>query len=140
MQKVAILIANMYQNVFHSIIARAIEIYYALLEAIRILENYVTPELSRLTGFATTSGRDFGCTEAPRGILWHYYEADEKGIIITARIIPPTSQNQKQIEEDLKLSLSEYGLDKTDGELRLMAEKVIRNYDPCISCSVHYLN
>lgn len=127
------------KNVFHSIIARALEIYYAVLEAIRILENY-TPELPRLTGFVPTSGRGFGCTEAPRGILWHYYESNEKGIITTARIVPPTSQNQAQIENDLKLSLGEYGLDKTDSELRLMAEKVIRNYDPCISCSVHYLN
>ncbi|MEW8283378.1 MAG: nickel-dependent hydrogenase large subunit, partial [Candidatus Thiodiazotropha taylori] len=84
-------------------------------------------------------GNAFGCTEAPRGILWHRYDVDDAGIVRYARIVPPTSQNQGRIEEDIALSLQKFGLDQTDEKLRLRAEQVIRNYDPCISCATHFL-
>lgn len=126
-------------NMFDSIIARAIEIYHAILEAIRILENY-RPDNPRIETIIPKSGVGYGCTEAPRGMLWHKYELDDKGLVKTARIVPPTSQNQARIEEDLTLTLNDYGLNKNDKDLRLMAEMVIRNYDPCISCSVHFLD
>ena len=124
-------------NVFHSIIARAAEIYYSLLEAINLLEvvdlnipnEKVTPKL----------GVGFACTEAPRGILWHRYEMDALGHVIKATIVPPTSQNQARIEEDLRESLNNYDLRKTDAEIRTYAETIIRNYDPCISCATHFL-
>ena len=57
-----------------------------------------------------------------------------------ARIVPPTSQNQARIEEDLRISLEKFGLDKDEDELRSYSEMIIRNYDPCISCSTHFLN
>lgn len=57
-----------------------------------------------------------------------------------SQIVPPTSQNYARIEEDLRMSLEELGLEHPDDELRLLAEMVIRNYDPCISCSVHFLD
>ena len=81
----------------------------------------------------------YGCTEAPRGILWHRYEFDEQGRVVSAVITPPTSQNQGRIEEDLRHSLEALGLDKADDEIRLRGEMVIRNYDPCISCATHFL-
>ena len=56
-----------------------------------------------------------------------------------AVIVPPTSQNQARIEEDLRISLEDYGLDNDDSALRLRGETVIRNYDPCISCATHFL-
>jgi coenzyme F420-reducing hydrogenase alpha subunit len=59
--------------------------------------------------------------------------------VVNARIVPPTSQNQARIEEDLRLSLLAFGLDHPDDALRLHCEKVIRNYDPCISCATHFL-
>ena len=59
--------------------------------------------------------------------------------MVNARIVPPTSQNQARIEEDLRLSLLNFGLDHPDDALRLHCEKVIRNYDPCISCATHFL-
>ena len=126
------------QNMFHSIIARALEIYYAMLEAIRILENYVytdTPH-SELTPRA---GVGFGCTEAPRGMLWHRYEFNDQGLVTSSRIVPPTSQNQARIEEDLRETLLQFGLHHDNATLRLKSEMVIRNYDPCISCSTHFL-
>jgi len=125
-------------NMFHSIIARAIEIHFVIIEAIRILENYQKPE-SAFIDAPVKAGVGYGCTEAPRGILWHRYELDNAGKITSAIIIPPTSQNQARIEEDIKVSLESLGLDKNEDVLRLHAEKVIRNYDPCISCATHFL-
>ena len=84
-------------------------------------------------------GVGFGCTEAPRGFLWHRYAFDPQGLITQARIVPPTSQNQARIEQDLAASLQAFGLEHDDAALRLRAETVIRNYDPCISCATHFL-
>ncbi len=126
------------KNTFHSIVARAIEIYYALQEARRIFSDYSLPDESR-SEFEVQSGIGYGCTEAPRGMLWHRYEVDEKGFITSSTIIPPTSQNQARIESDLMQSLHDFGLDKDQDAMRLHSEMVVRNYDPCISCSTHFL-
>lgn len=127
------------QNMFHSIIARSVEILYALREAAAILENYAVPD-SPYVEVTPKAGVGFGCTEAPRGMLWHRYELDEAGDIKHSIIVPPTSQNQARIEEDLHNDLVAFGLDQNDDALRLRAETVIRNYDPCISCSTHFLD
>ncbi len=126
------------QNMFHSIVARAAEIYFAVLEAIRLLEGYTVPNEPAGT-VIHRPGIAIGCTEAPRGILWHRYELDEQGNVLSATIIPPTSQNQARIEEDLRISLQKFGLEHNDDALRLRGEMVIRNYDPCISCATHFL-
>ncbi len=77
-------------------------------------------------------------TEAPRGILYHRYEADASGLITAATIIPPTSQNQRQIEEDLiRFAPTVLGLAEDQAAWR--CEQVVRNYDPCISCATHAL-
>lgn len=125
-------------NMVHSIIARAIEIYYCVLEAQRILECYIYPESSH-PKIQPRPGIGYGCTEAPRGMLWHCFEIDEHGLVKSARIVPPTSQNQARIEEDLYISLQQFGLNKPDAELQAYSEMIIRNYDPCISCSTHFL-
>ena len=85
------------------------------------------------------AGVGYGCSEAPRGILWHRYELAEDGTILDARIVPPTSQNQAQVEDDL-LRFVEANLDLPEQELSLRCEQAIRNYDPCISCATHFLN
>ena len=126
------------QNMFHSIIARAIEIRYAMGEAMRLLNDYQVPGTSKQT-VTPKAGIGYGCTEAPRGILWHRYEIDAAGKVVKANIVPPTSQNQARIEADLRNSLEAYGLQHSDDELRLHGEMVIRNYDPCISCATHFL-
>jgi sulfhydrogenase subunit alpha len=126
------------RNVFHSLVARAVEILLALTEAHRLLENYRVPD-SPWVPVTPRAGVAQGCTEAPRGLLWHRYEMDAEGCVVSARIVPPTSQNQARIEEDLRLSLTNFGLDQPDDALRLHCEKVIRNYDPCISCATHFL-
>jgi coenzyme F420-reducing hydrogenase alpha subunit len=126
------------RNMYHSIVARAVEILLALHEAIRLLSAYEVPEKSRVT-VRPVAGVGYGATEAPRGLLWHRYELDADGRVRRARIVPPTSQNQARIEEDLRRSLEEYGLAHSDADLRARAETVIRNYDPCISCATHFL-
>lgn len=126
------------RNMFHSLLARVVEIHVALVEAIRLLEHYRLP-VRPYEDVVPIAGRGCGATEAPRGLLWHDYEVDAGGIVRYARIVPPTSQNQARIEEDLQQSLRGFGLHHADEALRLRAETVIRNYDPCISCATHFL-
>lgn len=114
------------------------EILLALHEALRLLDAYRVPD-SPWVAVTPRAGVTTGYTEAPRGLLWHRYEIDDEGRVLSARIVPPTSQNQARIEEDLRLSLLNFGLDHADDALRLHCEKVIRNYDPCISCATHFL-
>ncbi|VAW87746.1 Sulfhydrogenase subunit alpha [hydrothermal vent metagenome] len=123
----------------HNIIARATEIYYGLLEAVRLLEDYERPA-SATVEVMPRAGSAYGCTEAPRGLLRHRYEIDNDGIITYARLVPPTSQNQARIEKDLRLSLETLGIDNDETTLRQHAEQVIRNYDLCISCATHFLD
>ena len=77
-------------------------------------------------------------TEAPRGTLFHRYEIDEAGKILEACIIPPTSQNQAQIEADLKEWIS-HVISDDEQETARKCENLVRAYDPCISCSTHFL-
>jgi coenzyme F420-reducing hydrogenase alpha subunit len=77
-------------------------------------------------------------TEAPRGILYHRYRIDAEGTIIDARIVPPTAQNLRRIETDLRQLVGAH-LDLSDDDLTWKCEQAIRNYDPCISCATHFL-
>ncbi len=126
------------RNMFHSIVARAVEVYFAVWEAHRLLREYQAPQQTWVA-CQPRDGVGCGCTEAPRGILWHRYRFDAEGKVVEARIVPPTSQNQARMEQDLRLALQRFGLKKSPQQLRLHAEKVIRNYDPCISCATHFL-
>lgn len=126
------------RNPFHGIIARSVEILYALEESLRLIERYETPPLAALP-VAVRSGTGMACTEAPRGILYHRYEVDGDGVVRDAKIVPPTSQNQFRIEQDLRLFMPRL-LHLPDKEAALACERVIRCYDPCISCATHFLN
>jgi coenzyme F420-reducing hydrogenase alpha subunit len=124
-------------NPFQSIVVRAVETLYAVDEAIRIIEHYEVPDVS-FVEVEPCAGVGYGATEAPRGLLYHRYQIDDEGIIEDARIVPPTSQNQVRIEEDLR-SFVEPRLDLPNDELTWLCEQAIRNYDPCISCATHFL-
>ncbi len=125
------------KNPFKSIIARAVETLYACDEALRIISEYEEPE-KPFVDFGIKPGIGYGCTEAPRGILYHRYKLDEKGIILDAKIVPPTSQNLKMMESDLWKFTATY-LNLSEDELTWKCEQAIRNYDPCISCATHFL-
>ncbi len=125
-------------NPFKSIMVRSVETVFACAEALRLVEAYSEPERP----FEECRPRNAvgsGCTEAPRGLLYHRYQIDDRGRIRTARIIPPTSQNQKAVEADLRQFVQQ-NLHLTKEKLTWQCEQVVRNYDPCISCSCHFLN
>lgn len=124
-------------NPFKSIVVRAVEILHACDEALRIVSGYEMPDRPVLE-IEPQAGTGFGCTEAPRGILYHRYQIDGNGIILDAKIVPPTSQNQKSIESDLR-SFVQQRIDLPKEKLTLQCEQAIRNYDPCISCATHFL-
>ncbi|HJW87152.1 MAG TPA: Ni/Fe hydrogenase subunit alpha [Candidatus Brocadiaceae bacterium] len=130
-------LSSVCRNPFKSIIVRSVETLYACDEALRIINEYERPEepSSPVQPRASTG---YGCTEAPRGILYHRYQVDGNGSILSAKIVPPTSQNQKTIENDLLNFIPKY-LDIPEEKLVLSCEQAIRNYDPCISCATHFL-
>ncbi|AOY86860.1 Ni/Fe hydrogenase subunit alpha [Marinobacter salinus] len=124
-------------NPFQSIVVRSIEVLYACDEALRLIDAYQEPEQPFLAHEPKAS-EGFGCTEAPRGLLFHRYRLDAEGRIQEAQIVPPTSQNQPSIEADLKEMVGGW-LDLPADVLRERCEQTIRNYDPCISCATHFL-
>jgi coenzyme F420-reducing hydrogenase alpha subunit len=124
-------------NPFRSITVRAIETLYACDEAIRIIENYEKPGEASVK-YDVRPGFGFGCTEAPRGILYHRYLIGADGLIKDAKIVPPTAQNQKMIESDLKNFVTSH-IQMSKQDLTLRCEQLVRNYDPCISCATHFL-
>ncbi len=125
------------RNPFKSIMVRAVEVVFAVEEALQIIERYQPPDPPAVA-VSPRAGTGFGCTEAPRGICYHRYSIDDRGVIVDAKIVSPTAVNQAMIEQDLydfvgpRLALS-------DDRLQWECEQAIRNYDPCISCSAHFL-
>lgn len=124
-------------NPFQSIVARGLEVVHAFEEAIEIIEQYEVPKLSSVP-LELRAGSGQWATEAPRGLIYHHYEVHEDGTINTANIIPPTSQNQQQIEDDLRDWLPRILCDDESQTAR-DCERLVRCYDPCISCSTHFL-
>jgi coenzyme F420-reducing hydrogenase alpha subunit len=124
-------------NPFKSIIVRAVETLYACEEALRIISEYEMPE-KPFVEVHPRAGVGCGCTEAPRGILYHRYRIDGNGTILDAKIVPPTSQNQKTIESDLWQFVPK-NINLPKEKLTWQCEQAIRNYDPCISCATHFL-
>ena len=125
------------RNPFKSIIVRMVETVFACEEAIRLIEQYEMPEKPRVE-IKPRAATGHGCTEAPRGILYHRYRLDGEGVIQDAKIVPPTSQNQKTIESDLWQYVRNH-IDLPNDKLQWQCEQAIRNYDPCISCATHFL-
>ena len=125
------------RNPFQSIVVRSVEILYACDEALRLIAQYVPPERPSVE-VVPRAGTGYGCTEAPRGILYHRYTIDDAGFITDAKIVPPTAQNQKAIEADLR-AFVDPRIDLPQETLTWQCEQAIRNYDPCISCATHFL-
>jgi coenzyme F420-reducing hydrogenase alpha subunit len=125
------------RNPYQSIVVRAVELVFACEEALRVIDAYVEPEAPAVP-VTPGAGTGHAATEAPRGMLYHRYRIGADGAIEDAVIVPPTSQNQATIEEDL-MSLIGRWADLPDEDLRLRCEQTVRNYDPCISCATHFL-
>jgi coenzyme F420-reducing hydrogenase alpha subunit len=126
------------RNPFRSILVRAVELVYAVDEALRLIDAYEPPPRAYVD-VPPRAGIGHGATEAPRGTLFHRYTLDPDGSIASARIVPPTAQNQACIENDLRRFVADR-LDLDDHDLTHDCEQAIRNYDPCISCATHFLD
>jgi sulfhydrogenase subunit alpha len=125
------------RNPFRSILVRAVEVVYACGEALRLIGEYERPARPFVPA-EPRAATGYGCTEAPRGILYHRYRLDAEGTILDARLVPPTAQNQAVIEEDIR-QVATAGLDLEEDRLQANCEQSIRNHDPCISCAAHFL-
>ena len=125
------------RNPFRSVVVRAVEVVFACEEALAIIATYEPPPAPAVP-VAARAATGQAATEAPRGLLYHRYRIGEDGTILDARIVPPTSQNQRTIEQDLEeLVPASLGLERD--ELVGRCEHAIRNHDPCISCAAHFL-
>lgn len=125
------------RNPFRSIVVRAVEVVYALDEALRIIAAYQRPPRA-FVDVPAREGVGHGVSEAPRGLLYHRYEIGGDGLVRAATMVPPTAQNQAAIEHEMaELVAANLSLD--DQQLTALCEKAIRNHDPCISCSAHFL-
>jgi coenzyme F420-reducing hydrogenase alpha subunit len=122
---------------FASMAARVAETALALEDGLRLIAGYEPPEPARVP-VRPRAGRATWTTEAPRGTLYHRYDVADDGTILDAKIVPPTSQNLRHMERDLRGFLPA-ALDRPDDELTRLCEMVVRNYDPCISCATHFL-
>ncbi len=126
------------RNPFRSVVVRAVEVVHACDTALRLLDRYEPPPAPAVD-VPPRAGAACGATEAPRGLLWHRYATDAGGLITEARIVPPTSQNQREIEHELG-AVVEAGLALDRHALTHRCEHAIRNHDPCISCATHFLD
>jgi len=125
-------------NPFRSIIVRAVEILFACDEALRLIGDYQPPDPPYID-VPPREATGFGWTEAPRGLLYHRYRLNADGTIADAKIVPPTSQNQRIIEADLREFVTDR-LELPHEQLTWECEQAVRSYDPCISCAAHFLD
>jgi coenzyme F420-reducing hydrogenase alpha subunit len=124
------------RNPFRSIVARGLELVQVFEEALQILQSYQPVQAK--VAYELVAGTGWAATEAPRGLLYHRYRVDDQGLLQEAKIIPPTSQNQSQMEQDLRDWLPRV-IHEEETHIAASCEAVLRNYDPCISCSTHFL-
>lgn len=126
------------RNPYWSIAARAIELVHAVAEALDIVDGY-RPPARAAQPWTPGPGTASWATEAPRGLLFHHYELDERGFVASAKIVPPTSQNQAAIEADMT-AFAPSILHEPHAVATHRLEQLIRSYDPCISCATHFLD
>ncbi len=125
-------------NPYKSLLARAVELVNFFEEAVQLVKGYA-PEGASHVELKLKAGEGAGATEAPRGLLYHRYKIDDRGLVRFARITPPTAQNLPRIEADL-FAMAPKIVKLPEAEATLTAEHLVRAYDPCISCATHFLN
>jgi sulfhydrogenase subunit alpha len=125
------------ENPYMSIISRLLETAHSVVEAEEIIRKY-RPPASPYVKKEPRAGEGSAITEAPRGMLYHKYSIDSRGMVKKATIVSPTSQNQTSIEADLLELVPRLSKMQND-KATWLCEQTVRNYDPCISCSAHFL-
>lgn len=128
-------------NPFMNTVAQFVEIAHSIDDSVKLIDElladggykYYKPEIR------PAAGQGVGCVEVPRGLLIHDYTYDSNGVCTDANCIIPTNQNHANIQYDMQ-ALAPTILDKSKQEIELTLEMLVRAYDPCISCSTHYVN
>jgi coenzyme F420-reducing hydrogenase alpha subunit len=127
-------------NTYMITVAQLVETYHVLDDSISLIDQLLQKGLREEPNTVKPrAGRGVGAVEAPRGILFHDYTYNDKGLITKANCIIPTNQNHNNIQKDLEVLVPKI-LNKSEDEIRLMMEMLVRAYDPCVSCSTHSLN
>ncbi len=129
-------------NPFMNNIAQFVEIVHSVDDSIKLIDELLEEGLDEdkaIVDVKPKAGRGVGVVEAPRGLLIHDYTYDDEGKVEKANLIIPTNQNYANIEKDLEEMVPQI-IDKSEDEIKLACEMLIRAYDPCISCSTHFLN
>jgi len=124
-------------NIFHNNLAQAIEVLHSVDDAIDLLKKPIAPE--PIISSAHREATGIGVIEAPRGTLYHKVTIGADGIVKDGEIVVPTGQNQLNIEQDIARLVEELLPTKSREEIQFEIEKLIRAYDPCISCAAHFL-
>ena len=129
-------------NPFMNNIAQIVEYVHSVEDSIALIDTLLDNGFNRFekpVDFTVKKGRGVGAVEVPRGILFHDYTYDKNGVCTKANCVIPTNQNHNNIQKDMEVFAPEL-LDRPKEEIRLNLEMLVRAYDPCISCSTHYLD
>ncbi len=134
----------MSHNPFMNNVAQIVESVHCFEDSIEIIDELLDRGLESQPEYKKpeadlSAGRGVGVVEAPRGLLIHDYTYDDEGVCTKANCIIPTNQNHGNIQQDFEKMVPEI-LDKPEDEMKLDLEMLVRAYDPCISCSAHYLD
>jgi coenzyme F420-reducing hydrogenase alpha subunit len=125
-------------NPYMNNVAQLVECLHVVHESIDMINEIIDSPLDApRQAVEPVKGVGVGAVEVPRGILYHCYEFDKNGTILSADCVIPTGQNHANIQHDLQAVAEQFGPGKDDCELELIASMLVRAYDPCISCSVH---
>ncbi|MFC1646707.1 Ni/Fe hydrogenase subunit alpha [Patescibacteria group bacterium] len=124
-------------NIYHNNLAQAIEILHSIDSALDLIDSYqgLAEEPHKITPIAAFGA---GLIEAPRGILTHHVHIGADGNITKGNVIVPTGQNQTGIENAIRDFIN-VNTEKDKKWLTKEIEKIIRAYDPCMSCATHFL-
>jgi sulfhydrogenase subunit alpha len=126
-------------NPYMNNVAQLVEAVHCTYDSLRLIDELLqTPNAPTMVEVKPRAGEGIGAVEVPRGILYHHYTYDADGRITKANCIIPTTQNNKNIHDDLGALARHFAKEgMTDAQLTLLCEMLVRAYDPCISCSVH---
>lgn len=127
-------------NTYMITVAQFVELFHIADDAIQAAETLLNSKIElEDRSFPVRAGTGVGAVEVPRGILYHEYTYNDKGMMEKANCIIPTGQNLNNIENDFRALLPTV-MDKSKEEITLLLEMMVRAYDPCISCSTHILD
>jgi coenzyme F420-reducing hydrogenase alpha subunit len=126
-------------NPYYHNLAQLVECFHVLYESKVLIDELIdSTDYVVATPYEIKACEGVSALEAPRGILYHYYQINGEGLIERADCVIPTGQNHANIQHDLEALVAQMAAeDRDEAEISLYAQMLVRAYDPCISCSVH---